>query len=208
MNKHALVGVAGFALALSSVATAGVTVFQADLNTLSASSGGPFGGLTHTGTVTLTTNASSALAGITLNSVPQAFTGVLQSMSGSIQLLNGAVQGGSFNVLLTDGSSMQATIDALGGGQVNMQAGQGFRIDGLNSSVSFSNLVGGTHFGGVNVGQFGPGPWDGSFLAFAFNPDAAGFDGNTDVDLYANIPAPGAAALGLMGLAAMGRRRR
>lgn len=206
MSKFTMVAASG--LALSCAATAGVTVFQADLNTLSASSGGAFGGVTHTGAVTFTTNASSALAGITLNSVPQAFTGVLQSMSGTIQLLNGAVQGGSFNVLLTDGSSMQATIDALGGGQVNVQAGQGFRIDGLNSSVSFSNLVGGTHFGGVNVGQFGPGPWDGSFLAFAFNPDASGFDGNTDVDLYANIPAPGAAALGLMGLAAMGRRRR
>lgn len=206
MSKFTIVAASG--LALSCAATAGVSLFHADLNTLSASSGGAFGGVTHTGTVTMTNNTSSALAGIIINGVPQAFTGVLQSMSGSIQLLNGAVQGGSFNVLLTDGSSMQATIDALGGGQVNVQAGQGFRIDGLNSSVSFSNLVGGTHFGGVNVGQYGSGPWTGSFLAFAFSPNANGVDTNTDLDLYANIPAPGAAALGLMGLAAMGRRRR
>ncbi len=208
MNKFAMVAASGLALALSSGASAGVSLFQADLNTLTASSGGAFGGVTHTGAVTMTNNASSALAGIIINGVPQAFSGVLQTMSGSIQLLNGGVQGGSFDVLLTDGSSMHATIDAFGGGQVNTQAGQGFRIDGLNSSVSFANLVGGTHFGGVNVAQYGPGPWSGSFLAFAFSPDANGVDSNTDLDLYANVPTPGAAALAVLGLGAMGRRRR
>lgn len=208
MTKSALVVAFTSAVALSSAASAGITVFQADVNTLSATAGGPFGGTSHTGAVNFTHNASSSLAGLTIAGVPQAFTGVLQSMAGQIQLLNGQVQGGFFDLFLTDGSSMHSTIDTLGGGQVNTQAGQGFRIDGLSSSVSFANLVGGTHFGGVNVGQFGPGPWDGSFLAFAFSPNASGVDDNTDIDLYAAVPTPGAAALmGIAGLS-MARRRR
>lgn len=208
MAKSAFVVAFTSAVALSSAASAGITVFQADVNTLSASAGGPFGGTSHSGAVTFTNNASSVLAGLTIAGVPQAFTGVLQSMAGQIQLLNGQVQGGFFDLFLTDGSSMHSTIDPLGGGQVNPQAGQGFRIDGLSSTVTFSNLVGGTLFGGVNVTQFGPGPWVGSFLAFAFSPNGSGVDNNTDVDLYALVPAPGSAALmGLAGLA-MSRRRR
>jgi hypothetical protein len=142
-----------------------------------------------------------------LDGVPTTFSGTLQSMTGQIDLASGVVTGGFFDVLLTDGSAFHGTADP-NTGSVSPQAGQGFQIDGLAFNVNFTNLVGGTTFGGVDVSQFGPGPWLGSFLVFSFGPNASGVDNVTHGEFYASVPAPGAAGLMAIGGIAAARRRR
>lgn len=207
MNTKVIALCAG-ALVAASAANAGVSLFSTDINsmTLSTAGGAAFGGTTHTGVLTMSANALSTLNAVRFNGVPQPVApGVtLAGITGSINLLNGFVQGGAFNITLSDGSAYGATI-AGGAGRVNVQAVQGFRIDGLTFNGLFT-LVGGA-FGGV-VLPFGPGPWAGSLLLSAYAPNANGTDPTTNFEVYADVPAPGA-ALGLgMGALALGARRR
>ena len=86
---------------------------------------------------------------------------------------------------LFGGSTFNAKIQN-GFGQVNTQAGQGFRIDGLLTGATFST----DPFAGVSITPwFSAQPLDGAFLNFSFNPNANGFDMDTDIDIYL-IPAP------------------
>lgn len=205
MNTKIVALCAG-ALVAASAANAGVSLFSTDINSMTLNAGGAFGGTTHTGVLTMSTNALSTLNAIRFNGTPQPIgPGItLANLTGSINLLNGFVQGGGFNITLSDGSAYSATI-AGGAGRVNVQAGQGFRIDGLTFNGLF-NLVGGA-FGGVAL-PFGPGPWAGSLLLSAYAPNANGIDDTTNFEVYADVPAPGA-ALGLgMGALALGARRR
>ena len=192
---------------LSAGASGAITLFQTDINSFTASAGGPFGGTTHTGAVTFSANANTSLNAVRINGVAQPITpGIaLAGLSGQINLLNGFVQGGSLSILINDGSSYTATI-AGGAGRVNVQVGQGFRIDGLTFDGVFG-LVGGA-YAGVPL-PFGPGPWTGSLLISSFGPNANGVDAVTNLEVYAEVPTPGSAALvGLAGVLAGVRRRR
>lgn len=191
---------------VSAGASAGISLFQTDINTLTASSNGPFGGTTHTGVVTFAMNNATTLAAVRFDGVPQAVTpGVaLAGLTGQINLVNGFVQGGSLSILVNDGSSYAATI-AGGVGRVNVQAGQGFRIDGLTFSGVFT-LVNNA-FAGV-VLPFPAGPWDGSILLSAFNPNANGVSTRSNLEVYADVPTPGGVALvGAAALVGLRRRR-
>ncbi len=212
MNRMYLV--AGAVIGLSSSALA-VTTVQIDVNGLSSQAqvfqgGGwvnaAFGGTTHTGRLSLTHDVNSVLAGVALDGVSQSLTSSLASFAGTIELINGFVNGGSFTVTNLDGSSYTASIVA-GVGRVNTQVGQGFRIDGL----TFQGLFSGPLFAGANVNPFfSVQPLFGSFLHFAFNPNAQGLDSDADIDIFATIPLPtsaGLATVGLLGLAGVRRRR-
>lgn len=201
----AVVMSAGF----SACAAAGI--LQLDINGLTGQSFGPaggpnaFGGVNHTGSVHLSSNANSAFVEMLLNSVGQNITpGQLQSFSGIINLVNGGVVGGNLSMSLVGGSTFSAQIQN-GFGQVNTQAGQGFRIDGLLTGATFST----DPFAGVSITPwFNAQPLDGAFLNFSFNPNANGFDMDTDIDIYL-IPAPHAGlVLGVAGLGLASRRRR
>ncbi len=207
--KHTIILTAIALAAAAGSASAGVANVRYDTNNLTASAGGPFGGTTHTGAITITHNATSTLNGIVIFGVSQPFTGALASFSATINLVNGFVTTGSLSTVLTDGSRYDASING-GGGRVVFQAGRGFRIDGLTFNGNFSNLVGGTNFGGVNVAAAvgaGASNYDGSFLLTSFNPDASGVTNQAQFETYI-FPTPGSAALlGLAGLAAARRRR-
>jgi hypothetical protein len=187
---------------------------QIDLNSLTAfytpggTTGGSFG-TSATGVITLTDDANAYVAGLEVDGVSQPLTESLSTFAGSIELVGGVVVGGSFDVILSDGSRYSTFITE-GSGKVVSQAGQGFAIDGLTFAGTFLNLVGGTDFGGVDVSDLGLRLLPGTFLAFAFNPDVEGFDDDTDLDLWVRqIPSPaGAALFGVAGLFAAGRRRR
>lgn len=208
--KHTIITTAIALVAAAGTASAGFdNAVRYDTNNLTASAGGPFGGTTHTGAVTVTQNATSSLNGVAIFGVAQSFTGVLASFNATINLVNGFVTTGSLSTVLTDGSRYDATING-GGGRVVFQAGRGFRIDGLTFNGNFSNLVGGTDFGGVNVAAaLGAGAfnYEGSFLLSSYNPNASGVSNQTQFETYI-FPTPGSVALlGLAGVAA-GRRRR
>ncbi len=209
MNKNIVILAALVAAAGSGVASA--NVLQLDLNALQAQAvdgagGNSFGGVNHTGSVMLTSGSLSHIADILLNGTAQNIAaGQLMSFSGQIDLVNGGVTGGNFALTLTDNSTFTANIVG-GQGQVNTQAGQGFSIDGLITSALFSS----NPFAGVDITPwFAAQPLSGSFIEFAFNPNASGFDGDTNLDVFVIVPSPlagGMAGIGLMGLAA--RRRR
>jgi hypothetical protein len=211
MSKKTVILAALVAAAGSGVASAGV--LQLDLNALGAqsvdSAGGnvAFGGVNHTGSVLLSGGSLGHIADILINGIAQNITpGQLQSFTGQIDLVNGGVTGGNFALTLIDNSTFTATIVG-GQGQVNTQAGQGFSIDGLITSALFSS----DPFAGVIITPwFSAQPLNGSFIEFAFNPNAVtGFDGDTNLDIFVVIPSPlagGMAGIGLVGLAA--RRRR
>jgi len=194
----------------ATAATAG-TLLQLDINTIQAQSldtlggAGAFGGVSHTGAIRLTAGPASTLTDVLLNGASQNVApNQLTTFVAMINLVNGQVSGGQFDISLVGGETFSASV-VNGVGQVNTQAGEGFRIDGLLTTAVFSDPI----FGGVDISPWFSGqPLDGAFINFAFNPNASGFDGNTNVDIFLVPGAPAAStlALGLAGFA--GRRRR
>lgn len=208
MRTHTCVVSVIALLAATGAANAGVLQF--DLNSLSSQASGPgggnapFNGVNHTGAVALASTANSTLAEILIDGAAQNIApGLLQSFSGVINLANGMVLGGGMSFTLTGGETFTAQIQN-GVGQVNPQAGQGFRIDGLLTNVTLSA----DPFGGVSVTPFFNGqPLEGAFLNFSFAPDANGFDAVTSLDIFV-VPTPAAGALLMLGGAFASRRRR
>jgi len=208
LRKQMIVGAAALA-AIAGAATAEATqVLQIDVNSLTATAGAGFG-TGYTGTVDLTTNANSELAGILISGAGQAFSGELDSFAGSISLNNGMVDGGSFTVSVLEAdmvtiNTYTASIVS-GEGQVNTQAGQGFSIDGLTFQGAFTSAT----FAGVDVSDwFNTQPLSGSFIQFAFNPDAQGVDSDSDVDIFVAVPLPAGGAMAFAGLAGLASVRR
>jgi hypothetical protein len=195
------------AVAVGSAAMANPTTMGIDINSLSATyvGPGPFG-VNSSGAINLTVDTNSVLAGVDLDGVGQSLSAGLLSFTGQILLNSGFVQGGSLSVVNSDGTSYTAQIVA-GVGQVRVQAGQGFSIDGL----TFQGLFNGPSFAGVAIPQFfAAQPLTGAFLTFKFRPDENGFDPDSDIDMFIEIPLPTGAGLASMGMLALGglRRRR
>lgn len=206
----------GIACALTAAfATAGAqaTFIHFDLNAITVDAGENFDGATHTGTLVLGVGDDSVLSAIEVDSVSQPLSGDMATLVGEIVLVNGQVAGGFISFTADDGAEYIASING-GAGQVNTQAGLGFRIDGLTNSGLLDNLVGGTDFAGANLTSnnkpFDPTNLAGSFLLHGFGPDANGFDGLVDLDLFIQIPvpAPGSAALAFTAAGIAGVRRR
>ena len=221
MKFGTMLAVCGVCAAMSAAATA-ASELLIDVNGLTAqattSSGGAgFGGLTHTGSISLFNDPNSVLAGVGIDGVNQATTpGLGMTFSGVINLVNGVVSGGSISVSMSDGSAYMAVIQG-GIGQIALQAGQGFQIDGLTFNGFFSDsgapgMI--NKFAGVNITPWALSePLFGSLLNFAFQPNTNGRDTDADIDIFvtAVIPAPVAAmagAAGLLGVASVRRRRR
>lgn len=200
----------GCALAATAVASSADAAMIMTLDINSASSTfvgeGAFG-VDATGTVTITEDADTTLVGVGVDGVWSVPTSALESLMGTIELVNGVVVGGSFQVTLMDGSIYSAVVTN-SSGDANTQAGQGFQTDGLTNTGMFSSLPANS-FAGIDVTEFSlPGGVIGSFLHFAFSPNAQGVDVGSDLELYiTSIPAPGAGALLAFGLFATRRRR-
>jgi hypothetical protein len=208
MRRFAAPAAALAFLAGASVASAN-SVLQIDVNSLTATAAPGFS-TSYTGSVDLSTNMNSELAGILIGGSNQMISGTLDNFTGTINLVNGQVDGGSFvvSVLESDGvtiNSYSATINDAAG-QVNTQAGQGFSIDGLTFDGTFSSAT----FAGVDVAKwFDNQPLTGSFIQFAFNPNAQGVDGDSDIDIFVVVPLPAGGMLAFAGLAGLvGVRRR
>lgn len=221
----------GMAVALSAaVCTAGVAqaelTLQLDINAIGIQvkdgSGNPtaFGGLTHTGSIELSYDPSFTIlneVAIQAGSGPfvdQNFSGTLSDISGSIELNNGVVVGGSLTVEVNAGGDWYMAEVRPNSGMVQTATTPGgFKIDALTFKGEFSDDM----FGNVDVE-----PWflaqgqglalEGSLLKFNFQPDQNGV-GFGDLDAFVVVPLPPAGLAGLSVLAAVGgvsvvRRRR
>lgn len=215
MNRLKLSMAIATSLACGSLATAAQTL-QMDLNALGvvvangAGAGSAFGGLNHTGSVSLSAVLGvSTMAGVFVNGISQNFSGTMTSMTGLIQLTNGNVTGGSLSVTVNGTDTYSAQIATAG--YVENYIGGGFTVQGLTFNGMFSS----NSFANVNVTPWSGGGLSGSFLQFNFAPNANG-TGSADLDLFVNapvIPLPPAASMGLTvlgGLMVAGyvRRRR
>lgn len=202
MKTFVLAAAAG--VALSSAASA-VIECAIDINSLTASfvGTGPFG-LNATGAIHLSNDGNSTLNGVAFDGQSQAISATLSSFVGTINLVNGFVTGGDLHIVNSDASTYDCLISGLTG-QVTVQAGQGFKIDGL----TYNGLFGSSNFAGANVlPWFLVQPDKGNFLTFKFAPDADGRDTDADIDLAVTIPLPHAAGLGVAGLMGLAARRR
>lgn len=214
--KTILTAAVVFATAGSALAT---TELQLDINKVEAQAkrangNNGFGGLTHTGSIQLSKGVNTVLAGVLIDGVVQATTTtVVTSFTGLITFNMGQVTGGNFAVTMNDGSIF--TTDILGGSgmivnQVLPGGVNGFSIDGL----TFNGLFNSSTFVGVDIAPwFDTQPLDGSFINFAFAPNAQGRS-TSDIDIFIPadetpvIPAPLGAGMGLVGLAGLAARRR
>lgn len=199
-------GFVGAALLASCGVANAATEVAIDINSLTAQFNGvgPFG-VTSTGAIVLTVDTNSVLAGVEIDGTTQAIlANALSGFSGQIDLVGGVVTGGFINITTVDGGYGAAVVG--GTGVVSVQAGQGFKIDGL----TFNGLFGSATFAGVDVSEWLGTPRKGSFLTFKFRPDENGTDSDSDIDLAVLVPMPMAAGMGAAGLLALGaiRRRR
>jgi hypothetical protein len=213
---------AGLALGLCAQ-TLAEPVLQFDVNSIGVqitNSGGAnsaFGGLSHNGAVNFSIRPSTILLEVAVRSSPngpfvnQAFSGTISNFTGSVNLSNGIVTGGSI-ALAVNGNTDSYTAQIVPNvGRVKTYVGGGFIVQGLTFQGAFTDAS----FGNVNVA-----PWFaanggllGSFLQFNFNPDATGA-GFSDMDIFVDaVPLPAAAWAGLCTLAGLAtvqwaRRRR
>jgi hypothetical protein len=220
-----------FALAAAAVVGLGSSAMaqrtlQWDVNNLQFqardSSGAPsaFGGLTHTGSVTLTDLVPpTELASISIRSGPGNPFIVqpggpwnLTDVSMTISLNAGMVTGGSFSLDLNGGpgSGGDRYTAAIGNaGSITPFVGGGYKVEGLTTTGNFSD----GSFGSVDVSDFfsaqgGTPGLIGSFLSFRINPDPNGAS-IADLDAFVTVPSPGTmACLGIAGLFFAPRRRR
>jgi len=189
------------ALLAASAASAGLPVneLQIDVNAFTTTVNDPPFDVSdgenniYTGSITMSDDADSELAGILIDGGNQAISGELMSFTGQIDFVNGFVDGGWFDieVLEDDGTTINvysAVIDD-SEGRINDQAGQGFSIDGLTHTGTFTSAT----FSGVDITDwFEDQPLPGSFLKFQFEPGEAigrgtkGMlqDTDTDIDVF------------------------
>lgn len=215
-----------FAIAAATVLAAGTAasaapVLQFDVNGFNtqavngANASVAFGGLGHTGAVQFSTGAGT-LNGIFIQSVAAGpfvnagFAGSsLTGFTGQVNLVAGAVTGGSITIAISNGDSYTCAIKP-GVGAVSTYVGGGFKIEALTQGGLFNDA----QYGNVNVN-----PWFasqtgggllGSLLQFNFNPNAQGA-ATADMDVFVDVvPLPPAAWAGMamMGLVAVRRLRR
>jgi hypothetical protein len=212
----------GLALGLCAPVLAAPTL-QFDVNSIGVQvtgAGGAnssFGGLSHTGAINFSLQASTRLEGVFMQSVAsgpfvnQGFSGSISNFTGTVNLNGGIVTGGNIALSVNGNSDTYTALIVPNVGRVKTYVGGGFTVQGLTFQGSFTDNA----FGNVNVAPWfaANGGLFGSFLQFNFDPSPTGA-GSADMDIFVDaVPLPPAAWAGLSTLAGIAtvqwaRRRR
>lgn len=214
-----MIGISGV-VAVAAPAVASPTL-QLDVNSIAIQvrdSGGAnsgFGGLSHTGSINFSMDASTLLNGVFVQSVVNGpfnnagFSGSLSNVTGQINLVNGQVTGGSIGVYVNGNTDSYTCSIVPNSGSVATYVGGGFKVEGLTFQGAFSDSL----FGNVDVSQWFGASLPGSFLEFNFDPNASGA-GFADMDMFVDVvPLPPAAwagmatLAGIMGMSYIRRKR-
>ena len=192
--RAAMMATAAMLSATAGTAHAGdpLNEMQIDINAFTTTVNNPPFGLNYTGSITMSDDVDSELAGVLFDGVDQPISGSLMSFMGEIEFLMGDVVGGWFDILVLESdmvtmTSYSATIGDQEG-QINTQAGQGFSIDGL----TYSGVFGSSTFSGLDITDWSEDqPLEGSFLKFQFEPENESRGGgiinqdiDTDIDIF------------------------
>ena len=200
-------------------ATAQLQVIQFDINGIgaqarnAAGASAPFGGLTHTGSLALQSQASLTellTMGISTNGgsfVVQGGPWNLTNLVMTINLSNGNITGGSMSFDVSGGppggDNYHATVAAAG--HVANYVGGGFLLEGLTTSGAFSDAS----FGSVAIANFFPSTnLQGNFLLHLDTPGANGASFADLDDFVQSVPGPASAMVLVAGVMACARRRR
>ena len=215
MNKYLSLGVAAAAgtFAFAGVASA-QTELKVDLNDFTVTSSSSTGG--EVDTLTFGTDADTAITEILIDGNPVSEFDNTVTFSGQINLnpddstseIDGTVGSGSFT--LTGAGGTNLTVDFVNGRY--MDSGNGIQVVFfLNGQSSFDADT----FEGVDIGRFGNSSGlPTSLIGFFFDRElftTAGYvDDDASFDFMVTIPSPTAATagLGLMGVLALGKRRK
>lgn len=220
----ACAAVAVVALVLASPARAeSITRIQLDVNGVTlqardaAGQNAAFGAGPFTGSLAFGAGQFSNLNSVLVDGTARPeYHGVFAGVSGQVNFVNDAVAGGALSVAVRN---PDATLDTY---QFSFapQSGSLYHTTDALLLLTVGNqakgdTIGGTfdkaRFGGVDVTPwFASGPVNGTFLAFKYNPNAAGFDGAADLDLAASVtavPLPSAAWGGVALLVMLGAVR-
>ncbi|MEX2217586.1 MAG: hypothetical protein WD749_02405 [Phycisphaerales bacterium] len=219
------VGAAVATVLAAGAAVSGAPIFHFDVNGLTvqardaSGASGTFGGLSHTGSLSFGFQGGvSQIAAIGIQetiggaSQNQNFTGVLTSFTGTVNMVNGRITGGTFRITAGEDFYQADIVPQVGA--VSNYVGGGYKLDGL----TFNGQFGDSQFVNVDVSpwfnmQHLAGGLFGSFLQFNWAPNASGFS-YADMDVFVDvIPLPPAAWTGMATLAGIGligyiRRRR
>lgn len=195
--------------------SASASTLDIDMNGFKVS-GGTGMSTTFTGTLTFTSDGNTTIAEVRKNDIDQSFTGTLASYSGSISFIGGEVSGGDFSIKLTNGDEYEGKFyHFVGAGTSAITKKPGtlnnWRIDAGTHKASFHTGID-SLFGNVDVSEFiaQNGSLFGELFQFEFEPDGSGIDENVFAEYTVVVPVPPAAGLGLAGLlgvAALRRRR-
>ena len=211
----------GIGLGLASATSSQAAVLlQFDLNSLNVQArnvaGAPvsFGGTTHTGSLVLSKGATGDITDVRIDGAEQngsggtdTFNAGLDSLTATINLVNGEVEGGSLSFQVSGPNGIDTySLDILNNdSKVQAVAGGNFV---LGTIAVNGNLNDGT-FGGVNVQPWSLNePLTGELLLLPFQPSANGA-GNVNIEISAVVPEPGtmAAASIVVGGLLLRRRR-
>ena len=228
LSFASVAGLAGVAVLSAPALASSVLKFEFDVNSITIQAtdaqgnASAFGGVNHTGNLVFSNDADSTLA-IGINGASQpSFNASFLCMNGHISYVNGVSTGGSMNIKVLNPDSSTDTYSFLvaPGDPVARPLGAisfsllGYQFDSNTLQGNFSDA----NYGGVDVS-----PWfnaqpqvglAGAFFQLKYAPDERGFSDQSDVDIDVNtpvgVPLPSTAAAGcaLIGVLALGQRRR
>lgn len=213
----------GLALAAMAGTAQAATEVQLDVNSLTVvASGGTFN-TSFTGSLALTGDANSSLTSVLKDGAADPgftgpYAGTALSFMATFSFTNGDISGIGISVgvdLNADTVIDDTYTTTVAPGMGNIDTDKGRPGDFIITARTFGGMFSGTTFAGVDVSEFFGMSNPGNFINFKVNGaslnGASRSDNDVDIDIFVRpIPLPsgaGMAAVGLIGLASVRRRR-